>query len=209
MNPVHLLYKPGEVVKHYLENPNIMKALLFVLLPGIISLIGLFFYGFEVSFLAEAFNFLAAILSWIIASILIALIISLFARKNVRTEFYGIASAVSLTRFLGAIAVLMFLFIPAILPSEIFDSARQFHTGQITLNESIDAISNAMNSEAFVSALPAVTAIIILVLIFALISVFVYYHIIAKKVNSNFLVHSIALICFLLLDVVFLAFIGL
>ncbi len=208
MNPLHLFYKPGEVVKHYLENPNLARALVFVLLPGILSVLGLLVYGFNISFFVEMFNFLAAILSWIIASISIALIISLFAKKSVRTEFYGIASAVSLTRFLGAVAVFLFLLVPVILPEEIFSSVRDFHTGKITLNESVQVVGASMDSEAFVSALPAVSAIILLVLILALISVFVYYHIISKKVNSNFFVHAIALICFLALDLIFVRIIG-
>ncbi len=209
MNPVHLIYKPGTVVKHYLENPDIMKALLFVLLPGILSLLGLILYGFEVNFSNELINFLTAVLSWIIASILIALVISLFAKKNIRTEFYGIASAVSLTRFLGAAAVFLFLLIPMVLPGEIFESAKDFTSGQVTLNQSTQAISTAMSSEEFVHSLPAVGAILFLVLIVAVISLYVYYKIISKKVNSNFLVHSIALICFLVLDLIFMKILGL
>ncbi len=208
MNPLHLFYKPGEVVKHYLENPDIIKALLFVLLPGILSLIGLFVYGFNVNFLVQTANFLLAVLAWITASILIALIISLFARRKVRTEFYGIASAVSLTRFLGAGAVFLFLLIPMIIPGEIFSSARDFQTGQITLNEAGENISTAMNSEMFASAVPVVSAIIFLTVIFAVLSLVVYYKIISKNVNSNAIVHSIALICFLVLDLIFMRILG-
>lgn len=209
MNPFSLIYKPKTVVKHYLENPDLIKALFFVLLPGIFSLIGLIVYGFNISFLAESLNFIFAVLAWIIASILIALVISLFSKKSVRTDFYGIASAVSLTRFLGAIAVFLFLLVPMLLPNEIFSATKNFQTGNITLNQSTEVISSAMNSEEFVFALPAVTAIIILVLIFALISVFVYYHIISHKINSNAFVHLIALICFLFLDLILMNAIGL
>ncbi len=209
MNPFSLIYKPKEVVKHYLENPDVIKALLFVLLPGILSLIGLIVYGFNVSFLLQLFNFTLAVLSWIIASILIAVIISLFSKKSVRNDFYGIASAVSLTRFLGAIAVFLFLLVPVLLPNEIFSATKDFQTGNITLNQSTEVVSSAMNSEEFIFALPAVSAVIVLVLIFALISVFVYYHIIAHKVNSNVFVHLIALICFLFLDLILMKAIGL
>lgn len=208
MNPLHLFYKPGTVVRHYLENPDIVKALIFVLLPGILSILGLLVYGFNIDFLLEAFNLLLAVLAWIIASILIAVIITLFARKSVRTEFYGIASAVSLTRFLGAAAVFLFLLIPVILPGEIFASAKDFQTGQITLNESASTVSTAMNSDAFLSAVPIISVIILLVVIFALLSVLVYYKIISKHVNSNIIVHSIALICFLILDLIFMRIIG-
>ena len=208
MNPLHLFYKPGEVVKHYMENPDIIKALVFVLLPGIFSLIGLILYGFNVDLLLEVFNFLLAVLAWITASILIALIIALFAKKSVRTEFYGIASAVSLTRFLGAGAVFLFLLIPLALPGEIFGSVKDFQTGQITLNQAGTTIGNAMDSEVFASAVPTVSAIILLTVILAVLSIVVYYKIISKKVNSNPFVHFVALICFLFLDLIFMAIIG-
>ncbi|MFH1663575.1 MAG: hypothetical protein ABH986_02060 [archaeon] len=208
MNPIHLIYKPGAVVKHYLENPSISKALLFVLLPAILSLIGLIVYGFEVSFFSEAFNFLYAVLAWIVASILLSLIISLFSRKNTRNDFYGIASAVSLTRFLGAAAVFLFLLVPLILPGEIFSSVKDFQTGKITLGQSAEIVSASIESENFVHAIPAVSAILLLTIIFALLSILVYYKVISHKINSNVLVHFVALLCFLFLDLVLVQAIG-
>ncbi|PIN98314.1 MAG: hypothetical protein COT90_04915 [Candidatus Diapherotrites archaeon CG10_big_fil_rev_8_21_14_0_10_31_34] len=208
MNPLNIFYQPGTVVKHYLENPNLAKAVFFVLLPGILSVLGLLIYGLNIDFFLEIFNLLLAVLAWIIASILIVLIITLFARKSVRTEFYGIASAVSLTRLLGAAAVFLFLLIPIILPGEIFSSVKEFQTGAVTLSESADNISVAMDSDAFLSAVPIVSAIVLLTVIFAVLSVLVYYKIISKHVNSNILVHSIALICFLVLDLIFMKIIG-
>jgi len=208
MNPFHLIYKPGAVVKHYLENPDIIKALIFVLLPGILSVIGLVAYGFEISFFSEAFNFLYAVLAWIVASILISIIISLFSKKNTRKDFYGIASAVSLTRFLGAAAVFLFLLVPLVMPAEIFGSVKDFQTGKITLNQSVSAVESSMESDTFVSSVPAVSAVLLLVVIFALLSIFVYYKVISQKVNSNILVHFVALICFLFLDLLLVRAIG-
>ncbi len=208
MNPFTLLYKPKEAVHHYLENPNITKAVLFVLLPGILSLFGLIFYGFNVDYLGEISGLLVAVLAWILSSIAISFVIAVFSRKSIRTDFYGIASAVSLTRFLGAFAVFLFLLVPLLIPTEIFSSVRDFQTGNASLAESTNVISAAMNSDTFAYSLPAVSAVLFLVLVFALVSLYVYYHIISKKVNSNVVVHLIALFCFLFLDVVFMAAIG-
>jgi hypothetical protein len=209
MNPLSLFYKPRRTVEHYLSEPHMAKSLIFVLLPGIISVAGLILYGFKVDFLVEVFNFLSAVLSWIIASILISFVIVLFSRKSIAGEFYGIASAVSLTRFLGAIAVFLFLLLPLILPAQIFGAVKSFHEGKATLNELNSVVSVAVNSQEFSSALPVVGIIILLVSVFGLLSVFVYYEIISRKLNSSFFVHLIALLCFLFLDLVFIKIIGL
>ncbi|MFH1695557.1 MAG: hypothetical protein ABH850_03985 [Candidatus Micrarchaeota archaeon] len=209
MNPVNVIFKPGRTVKEYLEKPDLFMAFVFVLLPSVISLLGLVLYGLEINFFNILFGFLAAILSWIIASVVLSIIISLFAKKNMRTEFYGIASAVSLTRFLAAIVVILFLFFPLILPNQIFDSVKDFQSGEISLNESVDAITASVNSQEFDNAFSLIALIILLVVVLVLISVYVFYRIISEKMHSNFLLHLIALIIFLVFNSVLLTLIGL
>ena len=130
------LFKPKESVQSAVDRPDPRTALLLVLLPPLVAIIGFFWQGFPINPVQGIWSFARSIINWILISATVYVILYFFKGKEIKGKFGAISSALSLLWIVNLLlSILGLVFFPIVFSPEIVSEAKLLATGQTEVED--------------------------------------------------------------------------
>ncbi|HLC79706.1 MAG TPA: hypothetical protein VJG83_04785 [archaeon] len=188
-------------VKARFDNPNILLALIFLLLPFALLVAVRALFGISIQPLDIAIGALREIIYFILASILMYILLVVFKGRNVRGKFSSIVSAFSTTYLITFIFSALCLLVVHIAVPGFFAKIATLQGQNVTFEQMLSVVSSlALPSE---SVLLALTIVMVLLGFFALFSGAYVIYKIGKLVDEhNSFSNSVFVVVFAVLSFV-------
>ncbi|MDO8537454.1 MAG: YIP1 family protein [archaeon] len=204
MNPLGIFLSPRKEIAEAIDNPNMLMAIVLVLLPTLVGYMALVNYGFEQNQIIFVFSLLSEIAFWILTALIIALIVFLFKRESLKQKFAGILAALSLLKVVGLLLTLLIVSMPLALPPNLTNSFIQLEKGNLSPNEFVAQFNNVLASNPETineTALFVLLGFTVLLIIFSL---WLYYEIISQLMHSSIPKTVLAWLIILIITAIFI-----
>jgi len=202
MNPLGIFYSPGKTIEDAFKKPDMVTAIILVILSGIIGIIGSALYGFGIHWGNVLLKLFSNIVFWLILSALLYLLLFFFKRYEIRGKFSGVASCLSLFGMIGAVLSIVFLLFPFALSSPLFGMLKQYEAKNISMTEFAQGFATVLSEQPNSINLSLIAAIFVVSLILVIYAFILSYLLISRTAKLSIPKNLLIWIAFLVIVII-------
>lgn len=204
MNPLNVFFSPRKEIQEAIENPNMVMAIILVLLPSLVGFMALVNYGFPQNQTTFVLSLLSEIAFWILTALVLAIVVFLVKKESLKQKFSGILAALSLLKVVGLILTLLIISAPLALPPNLTQSFIQLEKGNLSPNEFVNNFNAQLTSNPETINETALTVIMVFSVILIVYGLWLYYEIVSQLLHSSKILTLIVWLIIAVLTAIFI-----
>ncbi|GEM_PF-4100828 len=174
---------PVRAIERSFDHPNLGLAFLFVLLPTIVSIIGIIVFSLKVNAVSIIISAIVSVVSWIVLGIVLYLIGFVIEGNSLKGRLQGIFAALSLLWIVPAILLIVEMIVFFSMPPGIMQELNALQSRQISTSEDYGKIAELINASAESSSLLIIGLFAAFVI--ALVALVVLVFLIAREMSPK------------------------